>query len=95
MLTNGKSSFIMNLVDKKQHIKKWGGDKMKTANLKLKSKIIEKFGSQKEFANKFGVSQQFLSSVLYGKRFLDSKQIKQITDLLEIPHEQIYEIFFY
>ena len=54
---------------------------------KLRGKIIEVFGSQKNFAEAAGCSVTFLSLYLNGKTVLDQKVIDKWAELLGISDE--------
>ena len=60
---------------------------------KLRGKIVEKYGSQKEFAKAAGCSITFVSLYLNGKTFLDQRIIDKWAYLLDISDE-IDEYFF-
>ena len=54
---------------------------------KLRGKIIEKYGSQKNFASAAGCSVTFVSLYLNGKTVLDQKAIDRWACLLDITDE--------
>ena len=61
---------------------------------KLAGRIIEKYGTQKAFAEALGMQQSTLSRLLTdGKDWRGSKLIKAIK-LLEIPEQEIEAYFF-
>lgn len=61
---------------------------------KLRARIIEKFGSQKAFAEAMGMTEACLSRTLSrGSDWKHTKFMKAI-NLLEIPQTQISEYFF-
>ena len=60
---------------------------------KLRGRIIEKFGSQKNFAQAAGCSITFISLYLNGKAFLDQRAIDKWAALLDVSDE-IDEYFF-
>lgn len=61
---------------------------------KLEARIIEKFGTQKAFAESLGVTKSTLSRYLStGRDWKGSTLIKAIR-LLEIPDDQIDTYFF-
>lgn len=61
---------------------------------KLKGKIIEKYGSQSLFAKKIGVSKNTLSLKMNNRVRFTSNDIVKITDMLEIPKEEVGTYFF-
>ncbi len=61
---------------------------------KLRSRIIEKFGSQKNFAHKLGLSEIAFSNKMRGVTRFSTDDILKITDVLDIPKEDISEYFF-
>ena len=61
---------------------------------KLKGRMIEKFGSQGEFAKIFGCSKNTLSLKLNNKIRFTTNDIVTIVDLLNIPKHEIGEYFF-
>lgn len=54
---------------------------------KLRGKIVEKYGSQKNFAKAAGCSVTFVSLYLNGKTVLDQKVIDKWANLLDIADE--------
>lgn len=56
----------------------------------LKSKKL----TQKELANKIGITNQTLSLKMSGKVQFKQKEIKKISEVLNIPQNQIGEYFF-
>lgn len=54
---------------------------------KLRGRIIEKFGSQKNFAQAAGCSVTFISIYLNGKTFLDQRIIDKWAALLDVSDE--------
>ena len=61
---------------------------------KLKGKIVEKYGSQLEFAKAFGISENTLSLKLNNKVRFTSDDIIKITDMLEIDKDEVGKYFF-
>lgn len=61
---------------------------------KLKGRIIEKYGSQYEFAKKIGRTQAFISKVLNGRTMLNQKDIIDWAEALEITIDNIGAYFF-
>ena len=61
---------------------------------KLRGRIVEKFGSQKEFSKVANCSLSFLSQYLNGKFTINQKTMDKWIEILEIPSEDIHEYFF-
>lgn len=63
---------------------------------KLKGRIIEKFGSQGEFAKAYGKTENTISKKLNGKSNISRQEILKMcqSNLLDIPAERIGEYFF-
>lgn len=61
---------------------------------KLKGKIIEVFGSQGEFANALGKTEQYVSRVLNNKTYLNQDEIEVWCTLLNINDLDIPVYFF-
>lgn len=63
---------------------------------KLLGRIIEKFGSQKAFAEACGFSENTISQKLSGKMAITTKDIENwiLPELLDIPSSEIPEYFF-
>ena len=61
---------------------------------KLRGRIVEKYGSQTVFAEKLGVSENTLSLKLNNKVRFTSDDIIKVTELLDIPPEQVGAYFF-
>lgn len=61
---------------------------------KLKGKITEKYGSQQNFAKEYGISENSLSLKLTNKMRFTSDDIIKISDMLEIPKEEVGVYFF-
>lgn len=61
---------------------------------KLKGKITEKYGSQQNFAKEYGISENSLSLKLTNKMRFPSDDIIKISDMLEIPKEEVGVYFF-
>lgn len=62
--------------------------------LKLKGRIIEKYGSQLEFSKAMGISENTLSLKLNNKVRFTSDDIIKIADLLEIDKNDVGSYFF-
>ena len=61
---------------------------------KLKGRIIEKFGTQGNFAKAIGVSERTLSLKLDYQVDWKQYEIGKACELLEIPKEEIADYFF-
>ena len=60
---------------------------------RLKSRIIERYGEQKAFAEALGVDESTLSRYLSGREWRSSTMMKAVR-LLEIPSNEI-EVYFF
>lgn len=69
-------------------------EKVKFDYSRLKGKIVEKCGSQKEFAKRLGISESTLISKLSGRTFFNQKEIDMAIEILEIPKGQVTDYFF-
>lgn len=61
---------------------------------KLRGRIIEKYGSQDEFAKEYGVSRVILSKKMNNKCAFTSSDIIRMSEMLEIPKEEVGAYFF-
>lgn len=61
---------------------------------KIKGRIVEIFGSQKEFSRFLGVSENTISNKLLNKRNLTQTEILEWASALKIPKDKIVEYFF-
>lgn len=61
---------------------------------KLRGRIVEKYGNQTNFSEKFGVSENTMSMKLNNKVRFTSDDIVTASELLDIPAEQIGTYFF-
>lgn len=61
---------------------------------KLKGRIIEKFGSQGEFANALGVTENTVSRKMQNKSEFDKDDMIKWSELLDIERSQFYDYFF-
>lgn len=61
---------------------------------KLSGRITEKFGSQRAFAEAFGVSEQVFSQKMNNKVRFSTDDMVKIADMLEFPAEEISAYFF-
>ncbi|BDU82541.1 DUF739 family protein [Clostridium perfringens] len=61
---------------------------------KLRGRIIERFGTQREFARALQVSERTLSLKLNNKIFFSQDEIKKASELLNISLEEIQIYFF-
>ena len=60
---------------------------------KLKARIVEKYGNQKNFAEAMQMEESTLSRYLAGRDWKGATMMKAI-ELLEIPFEDINSYFF-
>lgn len=63
-------------------------------NAKLKGRIVEKFGSQKAFADALGVTDTTVNNKLNNRRLMSQDDIASWAETLEIPLDQIGLYFF-
>lgn len=61
---------------------------------KLKGRIIEKFGTQGNFAKAMGMSERTVSLKLDNQVDWKQSEIVKACELLEIPKEEIADYFF-
>ena len=61
---------------------------------KLRGRIVEKYGSQSAFVEKFGVSKNTFSLKMNNKVRFSPDDISKITDMLDIPEAEIGAYFF-
>lgn len=61
---------------------------------KLRGRIVEKYGSQSDFAKAFGCSDRTLSLKMNGKRPWKQTEILSAIKLLELSEEDIQDYFF-
>ena len=61
---------------------------------KLRGRIVEKFGTIKEFARAAGSSMSFISQYLNGKKILDQKTIDRWANVLDISATE-YDLYFF
>ena len=61
---------------------------------KLKGKIIEKYGTQRRFAEEYGISKQMWSYKIRGHNGMAVKDIIKISEMLGITKDEIGEYFF-
>lgn len=61
---------------------------------KLRGRIVEKFGTIKEFSREAGSSMSFISQYLNGKKLLDQKTIDRWANVLDIPASE-YDLYFF
>ena len=73
---------------------KLGGEIVEFDYSKLKGKIIEKYGTQTEFAKEFGVSKNSFSMKMNNKTSFSTNDILKITNMLNIDKEDISSYFF-
>ena len=61
---------------------------------KLSGRIREKFGSQKEFAKKMGISEGSMSLKLTNVHYFSQAEIRKAVQLLEVEPGAVTEYFF-
>lgn len=61
---------------------------------KLKGRIVEKYGTQAEFAKAFGISENSLSLKMNNKTKFSADDIIKITDMLDIQQTDVGLYFF-
>lgn len=61
---------------------------------KLKARIVEKYGTQKAFAEALGMTEPSLSRLLTNGKDWKASMIMKAIDLLEIPSAQVDAYFF-
>ena len=63
---------------------------------KLLGRIIEKFGSQRAFANAYGISENAMSKKLNGKMAITTDDIVKMSapEFLDIQPSEYHEYFF-
>lgn len=61
---------------------------------RLKSRIIEKFGDQKTFAERVGISRSKVCRLLKGETEWSGAEMYHAVKLLDIPYDEIEAYFF-
>lgn len=61
---------------------------------KLKGRIVEKYGTQRAFAEALGTTQVAVSNKMNQKSGFDTKDIERWSDLLEIDRAD-YSLFYF
>ena len=61
---------------------------------KLRGRIVEKFGSQENFANRLGISQNTLSKKMTCKVGISQDDIIKWAELLDIKEYEFHDYFF-
>lgn len=61
---------------------------------RLKSRIIEKFGDQKTFAEQVGISRSKVCRLLKGETEWSGAEMYHAVKLLDIPYDEIEAYFF-
>lgn len=61
---------------------------------KLLGRIVECVGTQKELAQKIGLSEHSVSMKLNNQRGWKQKEIRKIAEVLQIPSSEIAAYFF-
>ena len=61
---------------------------------KLRGRIKEKYGTERDFSEALGITQMSLSRKFNGKTQFSSNDIQEMSRLLEIPLEEAGQYFF-
>lgn len=61
---------------------------------KLKAKIFEKFGTAKNFAEKLGKNDTYVSRLMTGKKNFSRQEVIEWSKALELSSDEMLEIFF-
>lgn len=61
---------------------------------KLRGKIVEVYGSQKDLSKAIGISEQTISSKLNNKKYWTQSEIEKMCELLNISPAEITAYFF-
>ena len=61
---------------------------------RLRGRIVEKYGSQEEFAKVIGISSNSMSKKMNGKTGFSQKDIIKWSELLDISKSEYGEYFF-
>ena len=61
---------------------------------KLRGRIVEKYGSQSDFAKAFGCSERTLSLKMNGKISWKQSEMLKVLSLLGLSGEDIHDYFF-
>lgn len=61
---------------------------------KLRGRIVEKYGTQEDFAKAIGISKNAMSRKMTGKAGISQEDIRQWCQILEIQISEIGEYFF-
>ena len=61
---------------------------------KLRGRIVEKYGTQSEFAKAFGISDNSMSRKLNNKNSFSVDDIIKITHMLDIQSKDVSSYFF-
>lgn len=67
---------------------------LKKTFLKLKGRMVEKFGSIKGFADASGIPANTINSKLTGRRKINQEDMRKWGEVLEIPVSEYYDYFF-
>lgn len=63
-------------------------------NRKLKARIIEKYGTQREFLKVSPLKKNKFFSRMKGRTEFQVEEVKEICELLEIPNSKVTDYFF-
>lgn len=61
---------------------------------KLKGRIIEKFGSQRDFAKALGISEGSMTNKMTGHTFFSQTEIYRAIEVLDIDPKMVTSYFF-
>lgn len=67
---------------------------MGKVNSKIRGKIVEKFGSQREFSKAVGLTEQSITAKLSGKTDISQKDMLKWAEVLDIQTSEISDYFF-
>ena len=68
--------------------------KPKFSYAKLKGRIVEKYGSQRDFAKAIGISECSMTAKLRGHTYFSQPEIFKIVKVLDIDPKMVTSYFF-
>lgn len=68
--------------------------RMPARHAKLKGRIVEKYGTQKEFASAIGQSENWISNKMNDISPFSKADMEKWANLLDIPQTEFYDYFF-
>jgi transcriptional regulator with XRE-family HTH domain len=71
-----------------------GGDEVPKSYSKLRGLIVEKYGSQRKFAEKIGLSEQTVVAKLADRSEFSQSDIIEWSNALDIPADMVSAYFF-